>query len=97
MAEFELTYEMLGGGRGRLTTKVDGISCEITWFDRKDGIRVIDHTRVPDAVAGRGVAAALTAAALERAKADSVKVLPQCSYVQTWLRRHLEWAHMISD
>jgi predicted GNAT family acetyltransferase len=46
------------------------------------------HTEVHPALQGRGIAAELVAAALAHARANGLKVVPLCSYVQTYLRRH---------
>jgi hypothetical protein len=54
------------------------------------GVMRIFHTAVPVAAEGRGIAAALIAAAFAYAEANGLKVAPQCSYVRTWLRRHPE-------
>lgn len=56
---------------------------------------VITHTEVPTAIGGRGIAAALTVAALEYARAQSLKVLPACEYAAVFLRRHDEYADLV--
>lgn len=48
------------------------------------------HTEVPRAVEGRGVAGELVQAALDYAAANGLKVLPLCSYVRGYMRRHPE-------
>ena len=46
------------------------------------------HTEVPPALEGRGIAARLVQAALDYAQAEGLKVLPRCSYVRAYMRRH---------
>jgi predicted GNAT family acetyltransferase len=60
-----------------------------------DGVMTITHTRVPDAIEGRGIAGTLTRAAMETAKADGWKVHPQCEYAAAWLERHKEYADLV--
>jgi hypothetical protein len=48
------------------------------------------HTEVPAELEGRGIAAALVAAAMAHAKANGLKVEPLCSYVRAYMRRHPE-------
>ena len=48
------------------------------------------HTEVPRAVEGRGIAGELVQAALDYAAANGLKVLPLCSYVRGYMRRHPE-------
>jgi len=73
--------------RGRFRTLVDGEACVVDY--RLDGgVMVIHHTEVPRRLEGRGIAAALTQAALDHAQAQGLKVNPLCSYARTYMRRH---------
>ncbi len=45
------------------------------------------HTFVPDSMRGQGVAAALAEAALMHAQALNVKVVPSCSYIDSYMER----------
>ena len=49
---------------------------------------VFDHTGVPAALQGRGIAAELVRTALAWAQAEGLQVLPACSYVAVYMRRH---------
>lgn len=55
---------------------------------------IITNTYVPPEWRGRGVAADLVVAALSHAKTAGWKVVPQCSYVDVFLRRHPEYADL---
>ncbi len=48
------------------------------------------HTAVHPSLEGRGIAAALVAAALAHARAQGFKVDPQCAYVRSYMQRHPE-------
>jgi predicted GNAT family acetyltransferase len=66
---------------------IDGQRCEASY--RLDGnTMVLHHTGVPRALEGRGIAAALVAAALAHARSQGLRVRPVCSYVQVYMRRH---------
>jgi hypothetical protein len=54
-----------------------------------------DHTFVPESARGRGIAAALVRAGLEEARRRGWQVVPQCSYVSTFLERHPEFADIV--
>lgn len=55
---------------------------------RLDGsVMTIDHTFVPPAARGTGVAAALVEKALETARINNWSVVPECSYVAAYLKR----------
>lgn len=59
---------------------------------RLEGNRMIfTHTFVPPEMRGQGVAAKLIHAGLEYARAGGKRVVPQCSYVETYLQRHPEY------
>jgi predicted GNAT family acetyltransferase len=82
----------------RLTARFEGgLVAEITWRDEGPVTRVIDHTRVPGALAGRGIAAALTEAALEAAQLEARQVRPDCSYVAAHIARHPRWRPLLAD
>jgi predicted GNAT family acetyltransferase len=59
-------------------------------YDRIDGLMVITHTRVPDAISGRGVASRLTRHAFDTAREEGLQVRPMCSYAAGWAERHPE-------
>jgi predicted GNAT family acetyltransferase len=56
----------------------------------------IDHTEVPDALQGKGLAGRLAQTALEYARAQNLRVIPLCPFVRTYLKRHPEYAGLIS-
>jgi len=54
-----------------------------------------EHTFVPDQLRGKGIAANLTRAALTEARQRHLKVIPRCSYVATFIKRHPEFADLL--
>jgi predicted GNAT family acetyltransferase len=52
------------------------------------------HTFVPPELRGKNVAAILTKFALEDVRSQGMKVVPQCSYVATFLERNKEFADL---
>lgn len=56
---------------------------------------VFDHTFVPNALRGRGIAAMLARAALNEARQRGWKVVPRCSYVAAFIKRHPEFADLV--
>ena len=58
-------------------------------------VLVAEHTLVPPAIGGRGVAAKLVEALVAYAVDMDMKIDPQCSYVDAAFRRHPEWAHLL--
>jgi predicted GNAT family acetyltransferase len=73
----------------RFETTVDGLLC-VAAYHRSETAVDLHHTGVPQALEGRGIAAALVQAALGWAVAEGLAVRPSCSYVRAYLRRHPE-------
>jgi predicted GNAT family acetyltransferase len=65
----------------------------LTWVER-DGVRVAEHTIVPAAIGGRGVASRLVDALVSDAREHGFKVKPVCSYVVAKFDEHPEWADL---
>lgn len=64
-------------------------------YQRRGGTIVLEHVVVPESLQGRGVAAELTRTALDAARSQDLRVVPHCSYVIAWLRRHPEYADLV--
>ena len=64
---------------------------------RQEGTTLdLQHTFVPDAFRGRGLAERLCQAAFEYAKVNHLAVIPSCSYVSgAYLKRHPEYAPLV--
>jgi predicted GNAT family acetyltransferase len=61
-----------------------------------DGDRIaMYHTGVPRELEGRGYGAQLARAALEHAKAEKLRVIPQCSFVAAYISRHAEYSSLV--
>lgn len=65
-----------------------GILTYVLQSDEGATVMTIDHTGVPVAARGRGMAGALVAAAFEIARQRGWRVRPICSYAAAWARRH---------
>jgi hypothetical protein len=81
------------GGKGAYYAHVAGSHDvgRLTWVER-NGARVAEHTIVPPAIGGRGVARRLVEALVDDARAQGFKVVPECSYVVKAFAEHPEWA-----
>ena len=60
-------------------------------YVRGDSAIAITHTIVPPPIAGRGIAGDLVRAAMLHARNEGLRVDPQCSYADAWMRRHPEF------
>lgn len=84
-----------GATRGRYVISLaPGYEAEMTFHKAADGTITIDHTGVPPAYEGRGIAAKLVFKAIADAREQGFKIVPICSYVVAQFRRHPEWADL---
>ena len=64
----------------------------------KDGKNfVITHVGVHPELRGQGVAGKITQVALEYAKANSLRVIPMCSYAASYIRRNPQYADLMKQ
>lgn len=78
----------------RFATTVDGADAFVD-YEQRDGQMVITHTRVPEAIGGRGVAGVLVRAAFDHARTAGWTVRPACSYAAAWAERHPDVADLL--
>ena len=57
-------------------------------YERRDDVIDVLHTYTPPALRGGNLAAELTRAALDFARAEGLRVVPTCSYTRRYLARH---------
>jgi uncharacterized protein len=77
----------------RFDATVDGHLC-VAEYEQRDREIVFTHTYVPSELRGRGIAEKLVRTALEYARAENLRVIPQCSYVAVFIRRNREFAEL---
>jgi uncharacterized protein len=72
----------------RFVIDVDGATAFITYRELEGRILDFDHTFVPVALRGGGIASQLTAHALEYAREHGHKIVPSCPFVAAYVDRH---------
>src|SRR5580700_8171512 len=71
----------------RFVVMQDGATARLV-YTVDDGRMYLQHTEVPEAFRGQGIGGRLVAAAVERAAADGLTVVPWCPYARSWLEQH---------
>ncbi len=79
----------------RFLATVDDHEAELVYARVGDRVDLL-HTRVPEAIAGQGIAGDLVQAALEFARAEGLKVVPSCSYAATYIQRHPAYQELLA-
>ena len=77
-------------GEHRFEAEVDG-RLSVTEYELRDGEMVFTHTHVPPELRGRGIAEKIVRAALDYAREEKLRVVPECSYVAVFIQRHREY------
>lgn len=85
----DIKHETSGGG-GRFVATEGEAEAEMTYAAAGAGRLVFDHTYVPPALRGRGIAEKLVEAGVAFARAEKATIVPACSYVQALFDRHPE-------
>ena len=78
----------------RFETSIDGHIGYISYKERDDKL-VYDHTIVPQELGGRGVGSALVKQALNYARENDKKVVPQCSFVSSYIDKHPDYQDLL--
>ncbi len=71
----------------RFEATVDRLLCRCDYRMHGNTMMLV-HTEVPPLLEGRGFASMLVRAAFDHAKQNGLDVLPVCSFVAAWARRH---------
>lgn len=87
----EITRE-IDGSRGRYVLRRGGDEAELTYSITTPKLIISDHTGVPDSFRGTGAGNALALRLVTDARAEGVKIVPLCPFVNRWRARHPEWA-----
>ncbi|MEE1620601.1 GNAT family N-acetyltransferase [Zafaria sp. Z1313] len=62
----------------------------------EDGVLTLQHTIINEAYSRRGYARALVTLVLDGLRADGERIVPECSYVQDYLRRYPEYDDLVA-
>jgi hypothetical protein len=78
----------------RFVTDVGGAAAFISYRETP-GVLDFDHTYVPPAARGSGIASQLTAHALQFARDGGYKIVPSCPFVAAYIRRHPRYRDLL--
>lgn len=79
-----------GPTKGRYVIRLDGHEAEMTYTKAGDKRLIIDHTGVPDALRGLGLAPMLVERGVADARKEGKKIIPLCPFAKGYIDRHPE-------
>jgi len=65
-------------------------------YKQKDNKMYLIHTEVPAELQGQGVAEAMVTKTFEYMEQHKLILVPLCTYIQAFLRRHPEWDRLLA-
>ena len=66
-------------------------------YERQGDRLVFTHTEVPPAARGQGIGDELARAGMDYARAEGLRVVSRCPFIDSWLRRHPEYEDLRAD
>ena len=79
----------------RLVIDQDGVLAELVYTLEPHRL-VLVHTEVPDALGGRGIGGRLVRAAVDKAAAGGMTIVPWCTFARRWLTDHPDVASTVT-
>ncbi|WP_242917576.1 GNAT family N-acetyltransferase [Pontibacter liquoris] len=70
---------------------------ELTYTYPEDDVMDLDHTFVPQAYRGQGMADKLVQTSLDFAREQHYKVIPSCPVVEAYLNRHKDYQDIVKE
>ena len=86
----EVQFELKDNGKGSFFVQEEGQRMAEMVIAVTSGNLTVYHTEVNDKYQGKGVSALLLKAMVDYARANNLKVVPLCAYVNAQFRRHPE-------
>jgi uncharacterized protein len=87
-----------GAGHGRYFISLPGgLEAEMTYRKIGGAVIAIDHTYTPPEFRGQNIAFRMIDRAIADARANGLKIKPECSYAVVQFRRHREWADLLAQ
>lgn len=66
-------------------------------YNKKGDVIALTHTRIPEELRGKGVGTSLVKDTLEDISRQHLKLVPLCSFVATYIKRHPEYKKLLKE
>ena len=92
----ESSHVLNNQAENRFETSLDG-QMALLQYRLSGGQITFLHTEVPAQFEGRGLGGELVRAGLDYARSHALKIVPLCSFVAGYLKRHPEYIDLVAD
>ncbi|MDP2686641.1 MAG: GNAT family N-acetyltransferase [Aequorivita sp.] len=82
--------------KNRFEAIVDGHQAIIE-YSVLPGVLSLNHTEVPEALGGRGVASEMAESVLLAIELRGLKVKPVCPFIKKYIYKHPEWKSILAN
>lgn len=82
--------------RGRFEATVAG-HLAVAEYQREGDTIIFTHTEVPETLRGQGVGEQIARYALDQAREQGLRVVPQCPFIAAFIRRHSEYQSLVDE
>ncbi|UFX43231.1 N-acetyltransferase [Bradyrhizobium sp. 41S5] len=80
--------------QSRFELTVDGAIAFVVYRKTPDTITLV-HTEVPPELGGRGIGSELARAALDAVRAQGIKLVVKCEFIQGFMKKHPEYDDLL--
>ncbi|HEX7919336.1 MAG TPA: GNAT family N-acetyltransferase [Bradyrhizobium sp.] len=80
--------------QSRFELSVDGATAFVVYRKTPDTITLI-HTEVPPELGGRGIGSKLARATLDAVRAQHIKLVVKCEFIQGFMTKHPEYNDLL--
>lgn len=81
--------------RSRYEIAVDGQRVGVALYRDRGNRRIVVHTELEEGHEGQGLGSTLVRGALDDTRAQGMRVVPVCPYVEKWIGRHPDYADLV--
>lgn len=82
-------------GRGRFALWHGSTYIGFIGYQREDELVTLQHTIINEEFGRRGYARALVTLVLDKLRADGVKIISECTYIDAYLQRYPEYKELL--
>ena len=79
----------------RYELPIDSKHAAFVEYRLMDGVIIFTHAETPPQFEGRGFGSLLAKGALDAARDRGLKVIPHCSFIAAYIRRHPEYSDLL--